>query len=71
MEDEMLDAITVDMSLGQLQELGIDREAGHAPVHGVAKSQTRLSNSNNYFMYSHTDTHIHTNVLFIKQTIWC
>ena len=71
MEDEMLDAITVDMSLGQLQELGIDREAGHAPVHGVAKSQTRLSNSNNYFMYSHTDTHIHTYVLFINQTIWC
>ena len=41
-----LDGISdsMDMSLSELQKLVMDREAWHAVVHGVEKSQTQLSN---------------------------
>ena len=54
-----LDGITnsMDMGLGGLQELVMDREACHAAVHGVAKTRTRLSELNWTYVKRHWTSH--------------
>ena len=59
-----LDGITdsMNVSLGELREMVIDREVWHSVIHGVTKSQTRLSNWNelNRFCQEFVQEHIQT-----------
>ena len=65
-----LDRITdlMDMYLNKLQELVKDREAWHSSVHGVAKSQTRVSDCTELnLMSACNNLHVSFNFLFLLE----
>ena len=61
----------MDVSLGELREMVMDREAWHAAIHGVTKSRTQLSDWTELKIkhFSHTiysDHIVYTEMLFVK-----
>ena len=62
-------ADSMDMGLGELQELVMDREAWRAVVHGVAKSGTRLSNLTFTFHFHALEKEMATHSSFLAWRI--